>query len=575
MDLATLGRLPHDVLEPILRQLPQEYFTEWLLLLPVTHPVRQVVVALFFAREVRLVLSPLRKNQHPWDQPAVNIIRGPVDCDDFLKSNPDIRPQRVTLATLGDFGVLQTLVEAHRDWFVQCGEIDLVLESCELTDADMQMLEVFRHSLVKLYHGVVTHSCLSYLEAYGWTKFTRLEAMVNLRHGIGSWTAVRFPELMRSLDVSWDTIDAASLTLPSHLRELYLNGCDSPTLVCPPNLETLMFTRNKIATLDLGLLSPTLTTLQLSRNEIVRIEGSAFPRLLETLILSENRLHPADLARLLSHGWPPRLRMLRLDYLFLDSLACVYNLPEGLEVLSVRGNNLRQFDLDMPRGLVELDMSSVVCQSWPLVRFPPGLRRLTMSECKLTSLGTFELPESLESLILAENHIASLDSYPHWLGLVNLTELDLGGNSVSLGLWMPPRSLQTLNLALNQVDSFECALFQPGNSHLGLVHVDLTGNRISSTNLTIPPHLHTLILDYNPISEASFGSLSTLKHLSLQHCDLQRISFVPQKAHLESLDLRNNALVPSSDVYQQLQKLDRVVVRPSFKVNRLFTLVLA
>lgn len=574
--LDLLHRFPPDVLERICKSLPQKFFSGCFLQLPKSSVLRRVADMLF--RDLYFVLLPRAQHWQDitlWEQQGINILRGPVACDNFLGSLTEVHPHRVILAVRGDFRLLEGLLDAHCQWFKQRDEVEVMMSDCDLTDANLQVLEVFSHNLVKVSLERIDFHCLRYFTNYGWTRFPKLASWINIRGFKGKWasitphhTALKSSSSNAKLQLEWNCTDIGLLAFPASLTELHAEFCNSPTLVRVPGLRVLLFTCNSIDTLDLDKLSPTLTKLDLSRNVIFRINGCSLPMLIETLDLSHNPLDPIDLGRISFHGWPPGLRVLRLDHVPLESLSCVYNTPRCLEVLTIGESTVQSLDLSLLPCLLELRIYSTLIP-WESVAFPASVERLVINLCKVTSLECFKFPTQLMKLDLSENCISNLNTYPDWHSLVNLTELELRDNEIALGRWMPPPNLQVLDLTRNEIDAFECDLLKAGNQFIKLRHLDLTCTNLTDLSaVTFPRLLVSLVLDQNHV--ISLPSLANVRHLSLREGWKKEFLFEPQVSSLQTIDFTYNHIKPLCPrFFQSMSNLHLKLLGSQKRLNRL------
>lgn len=518
-----------------------------------------------------------------WDQRAVNIFRGPNACARFLES-ATLQPRRVTVAVRDHFKPLTKLINAHKQWFKSLDAVELRLETCVLTNANMHTLEVFCSNLVKVHLEAARFYCSNYFDTRGWSRFVKLKCFSN-RHNVsnGSWPDGIAESVLRNRGppqksvirkLEWRLVDFGTLQAPTNLTELVMDHCDSSKLVCPPNLRVLKFTRNSIRTLNLDTLSSKLITLDLKKNKITRIEGHELPKLLESLDLSHNDIDPVDLVQISSHGWPAKLCELKLHLELLGSLACIFNVPRCLERLSIGGSIITNIDLEEFPSLVELEISSMQL-TWVLyeTHFPSTLESLTIKKCNVVSLEKFEFPDLLKKLNLSENQIVTLDEYRGWRYLVNLIELDLSVNSVRLGPWSPPPNLEILKLSLNGMGQVKSRLFSTENHHLKLRHLDLSWNRLRDIRkLKFPPLLETLVLDNNEVHR--LPHLANVKHLSLRSCKEYDFLFEPQQSCLQTIDLFDNYIDPDDcEIHENLAKIGLKMVRKDRLLNRPSVLV--
>lgn len=556
-----LERLPQEILESVLRILPQKFYTRWLLSLPSTSILRKMGDFILGPNIYLLHTRKIHDDQEslvPFDKQALNTLRGAVACEAFIK-NYNFPQQRVTLIANRSNKGLETLLETYKERLKQLKEVEVHLDGLDLTIDFMHALEVFRHNLTILSLDHVKFRCHDYIKAHGWNRFTNLATFVCNDYPLDLVSPkplyLNTPASNESEQESGDT---GQLLFPSHLIELSITYSQIKRFESPPKLQVLKLSTYTGGPFNLKMLPPTLTTLDLNiashykgnwsallkllppTLRILRLsefEGESFqlellPHTLTTLALTVNTLCEITgtlpellesvslsgglnlLERISSQGWPPRLRHLELDRHPYFSLFCVHDVLQCLRTLhilrcGIEGNPFPSFSC-----LVELEVYVLKILS-ELIEFPSTLQKLSLCEDNLTSLEVFDFPVLLETLDLSYNEIVDLDTFPAWERLVNLIELDLSYNRVHLGLWMPPSNLETLELDDNEIESLEgCSLFLPGNENLKLRYLGLACSPFVYTPSfkPTPPMLKRINLVGTFIPEDS-PRLAEVKHL--------------------------------------------------------------
>ncbi|KAM0428597.1 hypothetical protein ACHAPT_006958 [Fusarium lateritium] len=232
---------------------------------------------------------------------------------------------------------------------------------------------------------------------------------------------------------------------------------------------------------------------------------------LVTLDASKNALGHLD-------GVPPSVRQLKVSQNMLTELTSWDHLM-NLQYVDISGNEVKS--LSALRGLVHL-------------------RSIKADNNQLTSLDGLDTHDGLLTLRARDNLIEEVDFAR--VKMDRLTELDLGGNQVSLvrNLEFAP-ALVRLKLSKNRLEDFTTA-----SEIKGLRQLDLSDNRLTSLDISNMPNLHSLHADRNRVVElAGFNRARRLDSLSLreqygeQSLDL---SFLSEAYEVRKLFLSGNYL---------------------------------
>ncbi|RXN22338.1 leucine-rich repeats and immunoglobulin-like domains 1 [Labeo rohita] len=276
----------------------------------------------------------------------------------------------------------------------------------------------------------------------------------------------------------------------------------------PKSTVHLNLSHNKLAAVDMDILSNLPNLREVHHNKIRRLEGSLLQNFtaLETLDLSNN-----DITELREHCFPPGLQ---IKDLHLSSNKIVHlefgafkNLAGSLQILRLSRNRLTQLPV---KGL-EL----------------PKLTQLELSRNKLRLIEglTFQGLSSLEVLKLQRNNISKLTDGAFW-GLARMRVLHLDYNSlreVNSGSLYGLESLLQLYLSNNSISNFnpEGWGFCERLRELNLSYNNLT--KLSEGGFAKLVNLMSLRLGHNSIShitEGAFRGLSSLRTLELDHNDI-------------------------------------------------------
>lgn len=256
--------------------------------------------------------------------------------------------------------------------------------------------------------------------------------------------------------------------------------------------------------------------LYLDDNKIEHISDKAFDLMegLEVLSISGNIIPLEELSWLRYHATLQCLiinnnkRRVKYDLKYDISIKNTFGYLPNLEILSLRGDSISQFDV-------------------PLDKFTPRLRKLDLSENYIESFKFLDnIPETMEILLLEKNGCpCQVQKLP-----ANIRVLFLNGNGItelcgahcthshSLSLkgleW-----LNILNVSSNNINSIESDAFK---DTMHVQTIDLSHNYIGS------------------VSEHVFRGLSNLKELRMSHNLLQIVPNMGSLNSLRYLDLANN-----------------------------------
>lgn len=582
--LNQLKNFPAQVVVEIFQYIPSEYLFEWVLALPPTHFLRQVIVETYFQHELHFVLCPT-KRPHLCPPQVLDINFS--DVDDFLRENPDISPSRIKFVVGKNFDLFQKLVQKYLFATIQLVEIEI--ESYNLTKDDLKFIIARLPNTVKLqFGGSKLTSGLQDID-----QLRNLQTLIVLAHGITNWENVVLPPV-NHLDISWNNYSSINtLKIPPSVTQIFfnqagLNNHKFRELQFPPQLNTLMLTYNNISSINLNSLPSTLEVLDLSYNLIGSVEGN-WPPNLKSLLLSNNLITNDTLQTL--NNWPCFLKNLKLDNNPFDSLNNLHNLPDNLQYLNLSENNLKSLHTDQgyfefPQFLEHLDLSNSSNWNYNLfyhpvtIKFPSTLQNLNLSECNLNDLSIFQFPPSLTKLSLSGNNIANLSNYPYWQKLVKLQELELYFNKIpSLEGWKIPPNLTALDIRLNQLSRLEQT---PLFSHQHLRTIRLGQNQITGfdSTITVAKSLHFLSINDNSLTSLPSFLLggSNLRELDLSDNIISSIEVGSEDgSSLTKLNLTGNKLLkgPSSQTmnekvaafYKDLESILHKNVKRKFNVN--------
>ena len=296
----------------------------------------------------------------------------------------------------------------------------------------------------------------------------------------------------------------------------------------PEGLCTLDLEDNGIERMDKGIIENSyITKLLLNQNSISIIEDEAFEKLpnLRTLILDNNRL---------------------LDTKF------VATLPEGLKILSLRKNLIKEITpnsfakLEKLKDLNLLDnnITEVKNQAFKGLSSLENLK-ITNAGVKKIENGAFEGLKALEILSLNNNSLEFIES--SWFqDTDSLIILGLARNKLTkIPKRSFPLSLRWLDLSYNDLEILEAESFVDTPSF----SLDLSGNKIRTIEKgsLMVPNLLGLNLAKNSLGVIDgdwFEGLNNLTSLSLNENGIKRIEKGTARnlASLETLSLEDNPI---------------------------------
>ena len=223
-----------------------------------------------------------------------------------------------------------------------------------------------------------------------------------------------------------------------------------------------------------------------------------------------------------------------------NQIAQLDGAPEGIRTLRVNDNLLSDLtSWQHMRNLQYVDVSNNELTNLDGLKDLVHLRNLKADDNKLRDIsGIFEL-DGLLGLRLRNNDLESLD----FTGsrLQRLTDLDLKGNKLEhvAGLY-ELTALGNLHLEDNSLEAF-----QPSETLWSLKYLKLSGNHLTSLEVSLYPNLRLLYLDRNRLGSIT-GLLKT-KHLDSLSLREQReatldMAFLNQCFEIRKLFLSGNLL---------------------------------
>lgn len=260
-------------------------------------------------------------------------------------------------------------------------------------------------------------------------------------------------------------------------------------------------------------------------------------------------------------GIPENVTLLELDNNGLTSLYIVFQMFAQVHTLDLSFNELSVInvtDFNASFNLQSLDLSNnhIVSISSGAFQYTTKLQALNLSNNSLRSVdgATFSGTSNIQHLNLSHNAI-SLISSKAFLNMDKLEALDLSYNSIRdipKALFRTLHSLTLLKLQNNMIAQFDDAAIFSTNSTLleldlsyndlsnvsinvlsGLESLNLAYNNFEAINSAMFEHLEnltSLVLDGNPVSTlktAAFEKLKNLRRLSLSN--------MPKLAHLSQM----------------------------------------
>lgn len=536
-------KLPDDIILLITEKLSLEYVIDWLIKIPIVQDI--VIGTLYNRNDLQFLISPTKRpymNHISAQKSELTTFKGYYQISTFIKENSfRFIPKKILLMSGGDWQAVEDLLTSFKSWLLQIESIEIALESKEISPSNLELLFQFNNLTKIHFSGVSLTKCILFLQNNNSIiNHPSLNNIILLKHGIVNWTGIKFPRILESLDLSWESkVDITTVEVPVSTRELYFNLANISQLesihsqISSNNLTTLMLTNNNLTEVSLKALPSTLTTLDVSENPISEISDLEFgwPQNLTNLLLDRNELTNASIAAITE--WPKNLKTLRLKSSRITNIACLINLPDSIEVLDLSYNRFKTLVVNnnddfylFPKNMKYLQM--VGCNFSPpqtvknYLEFSENLEKLNMTHCNLLTLFYFKFPKSLVELALSGNAIQDLTSYndinKNWTDLVNLQDLDLYSNRIdNLRQWIPPNSLRNFNLGFNLIDELSNSwpLFNEiYNKDFQLVELRFGGCSIEkiSEELNLPPLMKSLDLSNNSLT-GSFYLLKSLKHL--------------------------------------------------------------
>lgn len=296
-----------------------------------------------------------------------------------------------------------------------------------------------------------------------------------------------------------------------NLTNVNLDGC--------PNMQQLQMNYNAFSSLNLSHMT-NLTGLYAEGGSMTSLDVAGCTAL-RVLDVSENRIGGTlDCSGMAA--------LTKLDCG--DNLLTAVLLPKQQSIyqVDVRNNQLTELDVTGLGNVTELDCQENRITSLDLTGMSK-LEDLYAYDNAIESINISGVP-ALKTLSLSDNMIGTIDlsTCPNLEGvhLTNnqLTELDLSGNSnlyvlyadhnqlSAIDLSVAP-SVYDLNLAYNQLSDLDL-------SQHNLYYVQVNNNQLSTLDLSKSSYLYRLAAQDNQLTEVTFGSMSYLQGLTLQHNQL-------------------------------------------------------
>lgn len=252
--------------------------------------------------------------------------------------------------------------------------------------------------------------------------------------------------------------------------------------------------------------------LYLDNNKIAYISDKAFDLMegLEVLSISGNKISLVELSWLHHHATLRSLIINNNKYNdeYDISISNTFGYLPNLEILSLRGDSISQFDV-------------------PLIKSTPRLRKLDLSENYIQSFNFLDnIPQTMETLLLEKNGCpCQVRNLP-----ANIRVLFLNGNGITELCGADCSHAHSLSLK--------------GNEWLNILNVSSNSiNSIESDAFKDTIHVQTIDLSHNYIGSVSqhvFQGLSSLKELRMNHNLLQIVPNMDSLNSLRCLDLSNN-----------------------------------
>ncbi|OQR96255.1 protein kinase [Achlya hypogyna] len=238
--------------------------------------------------------------------------------------------------------------------------------------------------------------------------------------------------------------------------------------------------------------------LELIGNRISDISATKFPGSLYTLDVSSNNLtsitkiQAANLNTLSASNnaitsidaLPMMLWSLVMEYNLVSTLNAS-SLPTGMLVLNVGSNRITSISGSFPSGLTILIVARNELTSFPVASLSATVEQLDLSGNQLATVADLSKLAKLQTLKIQGNVLTALPPLPDKVAAVLADQNRLSAFPTAL-----PASLQTLNLAHNNMGWTSSSPFPSNISNLNLSGNPLTGGQLNASLL--PTSLQSL-----------------------------------------------------------------------------------
>ncbi|RCK62485.1 Protein artichoke [Candida viswanathii] len=292
-----------------------------------------------------------------------------------------------------------------------------------------------------------------------------------------------------------------------------LVGEHFPKITYPESLVELSLEVNLIRSF-LGVVFPeTLKNLGIGSNSIKVVNRPHLPAGIETIHLTDNFIDKVDLS-CNSRGEELMIEILYVNYNKLSMFEFI-KYPNHLKILNFDNCKISSVSgVEFPATLMELGISGCELEKFENVTWGsshPQLKYLNLSQNNLKVFDN-KLPPSIEMLNLSQNELSSLSPsvlsnleclktvylssneftrFNYQFNIINLQTLDLSFNSIkALNLTFPKNittKFMVLNLCLNKLTNLTPQMIGHNKNltmHANMVEIDLTNNKIKSSDIT-------------------------------------------------------------------------------------------
>ncbi|GEQ71083.1 hypothetical protein JCM33374_g4764 [Metschnikowia sp. JCM 33374] len=407
-----------------------------------------------------------------------------------------------------------------------------------------------------------------------------IKELTLLQHKVFNWARIKLPVGLTHLELRFK-IDPDDYW-DSHV----VSGVFGPLSPSMP-LKSLCISGSDMQTVNVSQLPRTLERLDLSGNHFRNFESEgkspSWPVHIKSMNLGNNKsFDDSSMKQLSQIAWPPFLETLHLGSNEVTSLEYLSNLPRSLKCLDLSRTDIKTFRVEhnddtypffrFPECLESLDlqarcmefMRTTRIDAIPLkdrIQFPSNLKYLNLSWHNKTNIANYLFPSSLETLLMEFTDINDLTRYNYivgteeivsWKHLINLKTLDLRENRLkTLENWCPPKSLQNLNLGVNEIKCLTASntpLFNGNFSEYtnNIEVLDISASTIQDIddNVVLPRNLRTLDLGENSMKNFvftnEFANHQTLATLDMSSGNLEQISVESpgkSQSHLKSFSI--------------------------------------